>query len=60
MGTREETVKASLGAQAPRLRRSEQSDMGAVRDPEAPHGGYVPDDSRRRYAPSEPSDLCRP
>ncbi len=35
---REETHKASLIAQAPRVRHGELSDIGAVRDPDVPHG----------------------
>jgi hypothetical protein len=49
MANREETPKASIIAQAPRTRHAELSDIGAVRDPELPHGftasADIPDSS---------------
>ena len=41
MANREETPKASLIAQFPRVNKGELSDIGAVRDPEKPHGFTV-------------------
>ncbi len=53
MANREETPKASLIAQAPRTRHAELSEIGAVRDPDKPHGFTAPIDPPRSRRPED-------
>jgi|GEM_PF-2756972 hypothetical protein len=53
MANREETPKASLIAQAPRTRHAELSEIGAVRDPDKPHGFTAPIEPPRSHRPED-------